>query len=73
MNWPFLRNRDRLRDLQTVRLLGQYTAPEGILRPGALGTIVYRHPETDAYEVEFAEPFPTVVTLRAEEIAATDG
>jgi len=73
MNWPFLRSRDTLRELQMVRLLSQYCAAEGILPSGTIGTIVYRHRAGDAHEVECAEPFATVVTLKNAEIAAIDG
>jgi len=73
MNWPFFRNRHRFHELELVRLRGQYTAPEGMLPPGAVGTIVYRHKAGEAYEVEFAEPFATVVTLKGDEVSAFDG
>lgn len=57
-----------LRELDCVRLAADVTTAEGTLRAGQLGAIVYRHGSGEAFEVEFTEPFNTVLTLRRSEI-----
>lgn len=59
----------RIEEFQCVRLLGQYVADEGTLHPGAIGTVVHVHRGGEAYEVEFTQPFQSVLTLTAAEIA----
>lgn len=68
MNASFPHESRRLRELQRVQLLGQYTSDEVTLRPGAEGTIVYRHRNGEAFEVEFPNPMGTVLTLKSDEI-----
>lgn len=62
-----------IRELDVVRLLAEVQLDEGRLPIGALGTAVYRHRDGEAFEVEFIDPFPAVVTLRTSEIAASHG
>ena len=56
-------------ELDVVRLRAVVSTDEGIIPSGAVGTIVYLHSGSDAYEVEFADPFPAVVTLREGDLA----
>lgn len=62
-----------IRELDLVRLLAEVKLDEGRLPIGAMGTAVYRHRDGEAFEVEFIDPFPAVVTLRASEITALHG
>jgi len=55
---------DSLDEHAVVRLRSVVGTDAGVLLPGTLGTIVYRHGSGDAFEVEFAEPISQVVTLR---------
>lgn len=56
-------------ELDPVLLRSAVYDERGTLPIGALGTVVFRHDRDDAYEVEFAEPFPAVVTLRGSDLA----
>ncbi len=50
-------------DYEVVRLRSA-VYDEGVTFPiGTLGTIVLRHGDGEAYEVEFDEPEPAVITL----------
>lgn len=55
-------------ELTIVRLCSLVSLEEGQIQPGTVGTIVYRHDGSDAYEVEFDQPFPAVVTLRGSDL-----
>ena len=57
-----------IRELDCVRLRGDLRTAGRELPSGQLGTVVHRYGEGVAFEVEVAEPFPVVVTLRPEEI-----
>lgn len=37
---------------------------DGVLRTGAWGTVVYRHPDATAYDVEFVTPEGRTLALR---------
>ncbi|MCP3733280.1 DUF4926 domain-containing protein [Sphingomonas sp. RP10(2022)] len=56
-------------DQALVRLRSVVGTDAGVLLPGALGTIVYRHDGGDAYEVEFSDPIALVVTLRGGDLS----
>ncbi|MGL4313100.1 MAG: DUF4926 domain-containing protein [Sphingomonas sp.] len=38
-------------------------------RVGTIGTVLFRHPGGEAFEVEFASPLPAVMTLRPWDLA----
>lgn len=50
-------------ELDMVQLRFDTADGETLLRGGTVGTIVYCHASGAAYEVEFAEPVGTVLTL----------
>ncbi len=57
-------------ELSRITLARQVTSDDGVLPPGAQGTVVHTYRDGRAYEVEFTEPFPTVATVEATDIAA---
>lgn len=59
-----------IQELDVVRLLAEVTLDKGRLPVGTLGAAAFRHQNGEAFEVEFVTPFHTVLTLRANEIAA---
>lgn len=64
--------RKEIDELNVVRLLAEVATEDGGKLPaGSLGTVVYRYASGRDYEVEFSEPEPMVLTLRADEIDVT--
>jgi hypothetical protein len=59
----------RFDEFALVRLRSVVGTEAGVLLPETVGTIVYRHEGGDTYEVEFADPFPAVVTLRTGDLS----
>lgn len=58
----------RFEEHSVVRLRQAVPSAEGILPPGARGTIVHRYESGLAYEVEFVFPFHTVATVEEEKL-----
>jgi uncharacterized protein DUF4926 len=56
-------------ELSLVSLGRPVESDEGLLPPGATGTVVHVYPDERAYEVEFQRPFHAVATLEAAAIA----
>jgi hypothetical protein len=56
-------------DYALVRLRSVVGTDAGVLLPNMIGTIVHRHDDGEAYEVEFVEPVAIVVTLRSSDLA----
>jgi len=56
-------------ELSLVSLGRPVQSDDGLLPSGARGTVVHVYPAERAYEVEFYEPFHTVVTVEAPAIA----
>lgn len=59
-------NPPRFAELQRVTLVRPVSSDGGTLPAGAHGTVMLAHRTSAAYEVEFTDPFPTVVTVAAE-------
>ena len=59
-------------ELDVIRLRSIIFTGAATLPIGSVGTVVFRHDGADAYEVEFAEPIATVLTLRSSDLVARD-
>jgi hypothetical protein len=64
------RETPRLAELDVVRLLSVVYTDDATYPVGSIGTIVFEHDGADAFEVEFAQPSPAVITLRAADLAS---
>lgn len=57
-------------ELERVTLGRPVESEDGLVPAGTSGTIMHVYSEGSAYEVEFTEPFSTVATVKADEIAS---
>lgn len=57
-------------ELSRVTLAHNVESEDGVIPAGASGTIMHVYPGGPAYEVEFTQPFHTVATVKADDIAA---
>jgi Domain of unknown function (DUF4926) len=61
--------RPRHPELSLVSLRWPVESDDGLLPPGATGTVVHVYPAERAYEVEFQRPFHAIATVEAAAIA----